>query len=134
MSRYSLLLIGVVVACSPVSGAGTQDAMAALDDYNVRASIILQCHPSQSAEDRAFLSRGDAVRRAALTQLQSQLDKADPSHRADNARTADMAGLLDGTVGTAGPGARSATSDGWKFESGNHERASRVPPQERCSV
>jgi len=88
VSRYSLLLIGVVVACSPVSGAGTQDAMAALDDYNVRASIILQCHPSQSAEDRAFLSRGDAVRRAALTQLQSQLDKADPSHRADNARKA----------------------------------------------
>lgn len=62
--------------------------MAALDDYNIRASIILQCHPSQSAADRAYLARGDAIRRAALTQLQTQLDKSDPAHRADNAKKA----------------------------------------------
>jgi len=86
VSRYSLLLIGVVVVCSPAAAA--QDALSALDDYNVQASIIFQCHPSQSAADRAFLSKSDALRRAALTQLQSQLDRADPAHRADNAKKA----------------------------------------------
>ena len=62
--------------------------MAALDDYNVQAAIIFQCHTAQTAADRAFLSKGDAVRRAALTQLQSQLDRTDPAHRADNAKKA----------------------------------------------
>ena len=64
------------------------DAMTTLDDFNVHSAIILQCHPSQSAADRAYLANGDSIRRAALTQLQSQLDKADPAHRADNAKKA----------------------------------------------
>jgi len=93
MTPLRPLLLGAVLlaACSPVSGAGAgaQDARAALDDYNVRAAIILQCHPSQNDADRAYLAKGDALHQAALKELQAELDRADPANRAGNAKKAD---------------------------------------------
>src|SRR5262252_9623015 len=84
--RLTLAALGLLVAL-PAS-VFAADAMTTLDDFDVHAAIILQCHPSQSAADRAYLANGDAIRRAALTQLQAQLDKTDPAHRADNAKKA----------------------------------------------
>ena len=81
--------IGVALFIAVSAPARAADAMMPLDDYNVRRAIILQCHMTQSAADIAFLAKGEALRRAALAQLQAQLDAADPAHRNENAKKAD---------------------------------------------
>jgi hypothetical protein len=61
--RFGLVVVALVAgAASPVVAA---DALTALDEFNVRSAIILNCHPSQSAADRTFLAKGDVLRGAA---------------------------------------------------------------------
>ena len=86
LRRTSIGVALFVAVSAPVRAA---DAMMPLDDYNVRRAIILQCHMTQSAADMAFLAKGEALRRAALAQLQAQLDAADPAHRNENVKKAD---------------------------------------------
>jgi hypothetical protein len=87
VSRPALIGVALLLAGSaPVRAA---DAMMALDDYNIRRAIILQCHMTQSPTDIAFLAREDAVRRTALVQLRAQLDASDPAHRDENTKKAD---------------------------------------------
>ena len=78
----------MLVAVSPPAGAAgvarAVDALAAFDEFNIRNLIILKCHRGQDAADQAFLAKGDSVRRAALEQLSTQLDAADPAHHAEN--------------------------------------------------
>ena len=84
--RFGLVVVAFVAgAASPVVAA---DALTALDEFNVRSAIILNCHPSQSAADRAFFAKGDALRSAASAALRAQLDKADPQHAQDNGKKA----------------------------------------------
>jgi hypothetical protein len=81
--------IGVALLIAASQPLRAADAMMALDDYNIRRAIILQCHMTQSPADIAFLAREDAVRRTALAQLRAQLDASDPAHRAENVKKAD---------------------------------------------
>ena len=84
--RFGLLVVAFAAgAVTPVVAA---DALSALDEYNVRSAIILNCHPSRNAGDSAFLAKGDVLRGAALAALRAQLDKADPAHAPDNAKKA----------------------------------------------
>src|SRR6266545_3090646 len=70
-------MIGVVLLIGLAAPAAAADSLTSLDEYDVRSAIILNCHPGQNAADRAFLAKGDALRRAALQQLWAQLDAAD---------------------------------------------------------
>jgi hypothetical protein len=80
--RSTLIGVALLIAVSaPVSAA---DAIVALDEYNVRSAIILKCHPGQDAADRAYLAKGDAVRRAALQQLWAEFDAVNPTHHKEN--------------------------------------------------
>ena len=89
MSALRPALIGVALLIAESAPVRAADAMTALDDYNIRRAIILQCHMTQNAADIAFLAREDAARRPALAQLRAQLDASDPAHRAENAKKAD---------------------------------------------
>ena len=76
----------------PLHAAGAvaiADAITALDEYDVRSAIILNCHPGQTAADRALLARGDVLRRAALQQLWTELDATDRAHHAENGKRAE---------------------------------------------
>ena len=87
VSSFRRTLIGIALLAAVSARAA--DAMMALDDYNVRRAIILQCHMTQNAADIAFLAKGEALRRTALAQLRAELDAADPAHRNENAKKAD---------------------------------------------
>jgi hypothetical protein len=81
------LLVGV-----PLHAAGAvalSNAVTALDEYDVRSAIILNCHPSQTAADRTLLARGEILRRAALQELWAQLDASDRAHHAENGKRAE---------------------------------------------
>jgi hypothetical protein len=82
------LPIGLAVFAAVSASAVAADALAAFDDFNVRNFIILKCHRGQDAADRAFLAKGETLRRAALEQLWAQLDAADPAHHAENGKKA----------------------------------------------
>ena len=83
-------LVGVALLIAVSSPAGAADAMGTpLDDYNIGRAIILKCHPGQDAADRAFLAKGEALRRAELEHLWAQLDAADPAHHNENGKKAD---------------------------------------------
>jgi hypothetical protein len=69
--------------------AASADAITALDDYDVRSAIILNCHPGQTAADRALLAQGDALRRAAVQELWTQLDTSDHAHHTENGKRAE---------------------------------------------
>jgi hypothetical protein len=82
-------LTGVALLIAVPARASAADAMAAFDDFSVRSAIILKCHQSQDAADRAYLSKGDSLRRAASAELKSKLDASDPAHKAENTKKAD---------------------------------------------
>src|SRR5258706_8920886 len=65
------------------------DAIAAFDAFSVKRAIISKCHQSQDAADRAYLAKGETLRRAAASELRAKLDASDPAHKAENARKAD---------------------------------------------
>jgi hypothetical protein len=90
ISNLPSIRIGVALLIAASSPAGAAETMGTpLDDYNIRRAIILKCHQGQDAADRAFLAKGDALRRAALEQLWAQLDAADPLHHNENGKKAD---------------------------------------------
>ena len=81
------LLVGV-----PMHAAGAvaiSNALTALDEYDVKSAIILNCHTSQTAADRTLLARGEVLRRAALQELWAQLDLTDRAHHAENGKRAE---------------------------------------------
>jgi hypothetical protein len=90
-----LILVGLaalVAISAPAGAAGVAsavDALAAFDEFNIRNFIIVKCHRGQDATDQQFLAKGENVRRAALEQLWTQLDAADPAHHAENVKKAD---------------------------------------------
>ena len=69
--------------------AHAADAMAAFDEFSVKSAIISKCHLSQSATDRAYLAKGEAIKRAATETLKAKLDASDPAHKPENAKKAD---------------------------------------------
>jgi hypothetical protein len=86
------LIAVALLASIPVGAAAvaiSADAITALDEYDVRSAIILNCHPRQTAVDRTLLARGDALRRAALQELWAQLDEGDRAHHAENGKRAE---------------------------------------------
>jgi hypothetical protein len=87
--RRNWIGLALLVAGSVPVPVRAADAMMAFDDYNIRKSIILRCHMTQSAADIAFLAKEGAIRRAASEQLRKQLDAADPARRDENAKKAD---------------------------------------------
>jgi hypothetical protein len=65
------------------------DALAAFDEFSIKSAIIQKCHISQSASDRAYLAKGESLKRAAATALKAKLDASDPAHRSENAKKAE---------------------------------------------
>ena len=66
MLRQASIVVALLAGV-PVHAAGAvalSNALTALDEYDVRSAIILNCHPSQTAADRTLLSRGEVLRRA----------------------------------------------------------------------
>ena len=91
MLRGTSILVALVMGV-PLHAAGAvalSNALTALDEYDVKSAIILNCHPSQTAADRTLLARGDVLRRAALQELWAQLDESDRAHHADNGKKAE---------------------------------------------
>ncbi|HYM04588.1 MAG TPA: hypothetical protein VET85_16660, partial [Stellaceae bacterium] len=69
--------------------AHAADPMAAFDEFSVKSAIISKCHLSQSAADRAYLAKREAVKRAAATALKAKLDTSDSAHKTENAKKAE---------------------------------------------
>jgi hypothetical protein len=89
-SSRAMTNMGCVLALATVPArAAAADAMAAFDDFSVKSAIILKCHPSQDATDRAYLSKEALLRRAASAELKSKLDASDPTHKLQNAKKAE---------------------------------------------
>ena len=91
MLRQASIVVALLAGV-PVHAAGAvalSNALTALDEYDVRSAIILNCHPSQTAADRTLLSRGEVLRRAALQELWAQLDASDRTHHAENGKRAE---------------------------------------------
>ena len=91
LRRHSIVV--ALLLGAPLHAAGAvaiADAVTALDEYDVRSAIILNCHPGQTAADRTLLARGDALRRAALQELWAQLDASDRAHHAENGKRAEQ--------------------------------------------
>jgi hypothetical protein len=76
--------IGVALLIGFAAPAGAADAITSLDEYDVKSAIILNCHPSQDAADRAYLARGEALRRAAVQELRSEFNAVNPTHDREN--------------------------------------------------
>ena len=91
MLRGTSILVALVMGV-PLHAAGAvalSNALTALDEYDVKSAIILNCHPSQTAADRTLLARGDVLRRAALQELWAQLDESDRAHHTENGKRAE---------------------------------------------
>src|SRR5262245_47555834 len=81
-------LIGIALCVAAQAPARAADALLAWDEFTLRSFAILQCHQSQSADDKAFLAKADAIREAAAAALQARLDTLAPARRNENGKRA----------------------------------------------
>jgi len=63
MMRAMFFGVALCMAGTAAAPARAADALENFDDYVLHSFAILQCHPSQTEADRAFLARADAVRK-----------------------------------------------------------------------
>jgi hypothetical protein len=82
-------LIGMALSAVAASQARAADALSAFDEYTLRSFAIVQCHAAQSAADRAFLSKADVFRKAAVEQVWARFDAINPQRHNDNGKLTD---------------------------------------------
>jgi hypothetical protein len=76
--------IGVALVLAGSVPTAAADAIAAYGEFYVRSSIIMKCHPAQDEADRAYLAKGEALRRAALEEFWAEIDAVNPTHHREN--------------------------------------------------